>query len=132
MSELIAAAIAAAIGVISGLVILRIIPACFEPRLRELAHIYRLPVMIAQDSWLLLKCLLREMLRRPLRSSFAITQFGTRQDRCRAAAQRALAILFISTTPNSIVLDIDHEENRLFFHQAEPAAVPEIVRQLER
>ena len=40
-------------------------------------------------------------------------------------------ILLVSTTPNSIVLDIDTEENRLFFHQVEPAPVPRLVRRLE-
>jgi multisubunit Na+/H+ antiporter MnhE subunit len=130
-SELVTAAVAAAISVFSGLVILRIIPACFTPRFRWVAQVYRLPPMIAEDLWFLFKCLIREMLRRPLRSSFVKAQFSSNDDTCRAAAQRALAILFVSTTPNSIVLDIDTQENQLLYHQAEPAPVPELLRQLE-
>jgi multisubunit Na+/H+ antiporter MnhE subunit len=130
-SELIAAAVAAAITAFSGYVILRIIPACFEPRLRWMAQIYHLPAMIAEDLWLLLKCLLREIFRQPLRSTFVMAHFRTPAGGCRGSAQRALAILFVSTTPNSIVLDIDSQANRLFYHQVEPAPVPQLVRRLE-
>lgn len=130
-SELIAGAIASGLTVFSGYVIFRIVPVCFEPRFRWILQIYRLPAMIAVDLWRLLQCLFREMARRPLRSSFVMARFATMPDGCRAAAQRALAILFVSTTPNSIVLDIDMEQNRLFYHQAEPAPVPELLRRLE-
>jgi multisubunit Na+/H+ antiporter MnhE subunit len=130
-SELIAAAIAAAISVFSGFVILRIVPACFEPRPRWIAQIYRLPAMIAEDLWLLFKCLLRETFRQPSRSSFVMAKFSTPAKGCRGSTQRALATLFVSTTPNSIVLHIDPRKNRLFYHRAEPAPVPELLRRLE-
>jgi multisubunit Na+/H+ antiporter MnhE subunit len=130
-SELLAAAIAAALSAFSGLVILRIIPACFQPRLQWLAQIYRLPPMIAEDLWVLFNCLVREILRRPSRATFVMADFSTLADDCRASAQRALAILFVSTTPNSIVLDIDTRRNRLFYHQVEPTPLPELVRRLE-
>jgi multisubunit Na+/H+ antiporter MnhE subunit len=129
--ELLAAAMAAALSVLSGLVVFRIIPACFAPRFRWMAQIYRLPAMIAGDLWLLFKCLIREMLRRPLPSTFVMAQFSTNLDTCRAAAQRALAILFVSTSPNSIVLEIDTEKSQLFYHQVEPARVPELVNRVE-
>jgi multisubunit Na+/H+ antiporter MnhE subunit len=87
--------------------------------------------MIAEDLWLLLKCLAREILRQPLRSNFAIVPFSTTSDGCRAAGQRALAVLYVSTTPNSIVLDIDAEQKQMFYHQLEPARIPELVRQLQ-
>lgn len=130
-SEIIAAGIAAALTVFSGFVIFRIIPACFKPRLRWIAQMYRLPAMVAQDLWLLFKCLVREIVRQPLPSTFVTARLLTESERCRAAAQRVLAILFVSTTPNSIVLDIDVERNQLFYHLAEPARAPELIRRLE-
>jgi multisubunit Na+/H+ antiporter MnhE subunit len=130
-SELIAAAVAGSASVFSGVVIFRIVPVCFHARLQWLAQIYRLPGMIAEDLWILFKCLLREIFRMPSRSSFVVAQFSTASDHCEAAAQRALAILFVSTTPNSIVLDIDGESEQLFYHQVGPAPVPALVRRLE-
>jgi multisubunit Na+/H+ antiporter MnhE subunit len=131
VSELIAAAATAALTLLSGVVVFRILPVCFEPRLVWLAQVYRLPRMIAEDLWLLFKCLLREITKRPSRSTFALAEFHSKRDGCRAAAQRALALLFVSTTPNSIVLDIDVKRNRMFYHQVEPAPVPELLRRLE-
>lgn len=130
-SELIAAAVASAIAVFSACAIFRAIPICFEPRLGWLAQAHRLPAMIATDLWLLFRRLVRDIAKKPSRSSFFVTPFHVIPDGCAAAAQRALAILFVSTTPNSIVLDIDNDKGQLFYHQVEPAPVPKLVRKLE-
>lgn len=130
-SELIVGAAASAITVTLGYVTLRAVPACFEPKFRWIAQVWRLPTMILTDLWLLLKHLLREITGKRSRSSFAMTGFRAAGDNCSAAAQRALAVLFVSTTPNSIVLDIDQKKQELLFHQVEPAAVPELLRKLE-
>lgn len=131
-SELLVGAVTSLITVALGYVTLRIIPACFKPRLRWIAQAWRLPAMIATDLWLLLKHLVREIARKPSRSSFAVTRFQASGDDCRAAAQRALAILFVSTTPNSVVLEIDQEKKEMLFHQVEPAAVPELLRKVDQ
>lgn len=130
-SELIAGAVASAMAVASGYVAFRAVPACFEPRFRWIAEARRLPAMIAADLWLLLKHLLREIARKPSRSSFEVTNFRATDDNCYAAAQRALAILFVSTAPNSVVLDIDRQKREMLFHQLEPAAAPELLRKLD-
>jgi hypothetical protein len=129
--ELIAAGVAAALTVLAGSLVCRVMPLCFRPRMHWLAQVYRLPSMVAEDLGLLSKCLFNEILRRPSRSTFATTKFSTSPDDCRATAQRALVILFVSTTPNSIVLDVDPDENRIFYHQVGPAPVPELLHQLE-
>ena len=124
---------AAASGMTVGLayVAFRVVPACFQPRLRWVVQLWRLPAMVAPDLWLLLKHLLREMAGKPSRSSFKLTSFTATGDGCDAAAQRALAILFVSTSPNSVVLDIDRKKGEMLFHELEPAAVPKLLRKLE-
>jgi hypothetical protein len=87
--------------------------------------------MVAIDLWLLLKSLMREIIRKPSRSSFQVTPFRATGEDCQAAAQRALAVLFVSTTPNSVVLDIDRQKGEMLFHQVEPAPVPKILPKLQ-
>lgn len=130
-SELAVGTIAAGLTVVSGYVTCKAVTMCFEPRLRWIAQAWGLPRMVVTDLWLLLKHLIREIARKPSRSSFRTTEFRAIGEDCQAAAQRALATLFVSTTPNSIILDIDREKGEMFFHQIEPAPVPELLRKLE-
>lgn len=129
--ELVAGAVASIITAVSGCIVFRIVPVCFKPRLRWLMQIYRLPAMTATDLWLLLKHLVREILKKPSRSLFGWMPFVTSPDGCQEAGQRALAVLFVSTTPNSVVLDVDMPNKRLFCHHLEPAPVPKLLRKLE-
>jgi len=46
-------------------------------------------------------------------------------------AQRALAVLFLSTAPNSIVIDVDVTDSRLLFHQLTGTPLPILIRKLE-
>ena len=46
-------------------------------------------------------------------------------------AQRALATLFISLTPNSVVLDMDRSNSILFFHELVAAPLPRYLRNLQ-
>jgi multisubunit Na+/H+ antiporter MnhE subunit len=129
--ELVVGAIASGLAAIAGYVAFRAVPACFRPRLRWIRQAWHLPAIIATDLWLLLKSLMREIIRRPSRSSLQVTPFRATGEDCQAAAQRALAVLFVSTTPNSIVLDIDRQKGEMLFHQLEPAPVPTFLPKLQ-
>ena len=130
-AELIVGAFSSAATVAAAYVAFRAVPACFEPRLHWIAQVWRLPVLTVTDLWLLLKHLGREMIRKPSLSSFKMTTFRSTSEECQAAAQRALAILFVSTAPNSVVLDIDCEKGQMLFHELQPAPVGRIVRELQ-
>ncbi len=130
-SELAVGSVASGLTVGLAYVTFRAVPACFKPRLHWLAQVWRLPAMIMADLGLLLRHLMREIARKPSRSSFELTSFPAPGEYQQAAAQRALVVLFVSTTPNSIVLDIDQQKQEMLFHQMEPAAVPELLRKLE-
>ncbi len=52
-------------------------------------------------------------------------------DNCQGAAQRALTIFFLTTTPNSIVIDVDRPNSRLLLHELVSAPLPKFVKKLQ-
>lgn len=132
MSELLVGAVASALGVLALQVTLRAVPFCFQPKFRWLLQAWRLPAMIAEDLWILLNEFARRLLGRRSRSLLELVKFGVNGDNCRASAQRALAVLFVSTSPNSIVLHIDRETGDMLVHTLKPQSVPPLVSKLQR
>ncbi len=106
-------------------------PLHFKPELRWYAQLWRMPVMIAEDLWILLHTLARHTQRKPSEALFQITPFRTSGDESHQAAQRCLATVFMSVSPNAVVVDIDTEQDVMMFHQVKKAPVPTIVRKLE-
>ncbi len=129
--ELIVGAVASALTVLGGYVTFRVAPACFKPRLRWLAQAWQLPAMVVKDLWPLARHLGREITHQPSRSAFQKVAFQAVGDDCCATAQRALAVLYVSTTPNTVVLDIDRQKAEMLFHVMEPEPLPGLVRTLQ-
>ncbi len=65
LSELLVGSAASALTVLALHRVLRTVPLCFEPRLRWLIQIGRLPRMVAADLWILLRHLVRALFRKP-------------------------------------------------------------------
>jgi hypothetical protein len=131
MSELLVGAAASALTVLALQVTLRAVPLCFQPKLGWLVQAWRLPGMIAEDFWILLRELARRLSRERSRSLLEIVNLGVNGKNCRASAQRALAVLFVSTSPNSVVLHVD-ESGDMLIHQLEPQPVPPLVSKLRK
>lgn len=129
--ELLAGAVAAALCVVALQAALRAVPLCFQPEPRWLAQGFRLPGMIAGDLLILFRALIARLTSERSRGVWRQANFQTADD-CRGAAQRALAILFLTTTPNSVVADIDRSTSRLLLHELVPARLPELVGKLEQ
>lgn len=129
--EIFAGAAASALTVLALQVTLRSESLCFQPRLRWLAQAWRLPGMIGIDLWIVLKALVRLVLRAPSHGVFRLGRFNATAENCPAAAQRALTILYLSTSPNSVVIQIDRENANMLIHQLEPASIPKLVHKLE-
>jgi hypothetical protein len=129
--EVFAGAAASALTVFALQIALRSERLCFQPRLRWLAQARHLPGMIATDLWIVLKTLANLLLHAPSQAVFQLGRFHATSEDCRASAQRALTILYLSTSPNSVVIDIDREQANMLVHQLEPAAIPKLVRNLE-
>lgn len=130
-SELLVGAAAAALSVLAAIVSLRSAPACFEPKAGWLLEAWRLPGMIAGDLVQLSKHLARQMVRAPSRSSWSRVNFLPAAGECRAAAQRTLAVLLVTTTPNSVVVNIDSEKGELLLHQAQAGKPPTVIQKLQ-
>ncbi|HZW81458.1 MAG TPA: hypothetical protein VFF50_13370 [Candidatus Deferrimicrobiaceae bacterium] len=130
--ELLLGAAASAIGTVLVPITLRVVPLRFEPRLRWLLQAGRLPAIIAQDTWILLKDFGRQLLGKRKRSGFELVKFAANGEGPQACAQRALATLYVTMSPNSVVLDIDRECGDIFLHYLSSKAAPTIVRKLEK
>lgn len=130
VSEMLAGAAASALTVVALHSVFRSAPLCFEPRPGWLAQGWRLPGMIATDLLILMETLFRRVLQKQDRSLFMLGRFHTRPD-CPGAAQRALAVLFVSTAPNSVVISVDAVNSTMVIHQLKATPLPKLVRKLE-
>jgi hypothetical protein len=63
---------------------------------------------------------------------FQLGRFSATAEDCRASAQRTLTILYVSASPNSVIIDIDREKANMLVHQLEAAPIPKVVRKLEK
>jgi multisubunit Na+/H+ antiporter MnhE subunit len=106
-------------------------PFLFQPKLRWCMLVWRLPGSILRDFVALFHTLMRHALRKPSLALFQMTPFHTSGEPARQAAQRCVATLLMSLSPNSVVVDIDTEKNVMMFHQMEPDRVPAMIRELE-
>ncbi len=129
--ELLAGAAASVLTVLALQVALGAVSLCFEPRLRWLGQIWRLPAMIAADLAILLRDTGRRLVRKRSRSAFELAKFQSLGDSCNGSAQRALAVLFVSTSPNSVVLHIDRQTGNMLIHKLEAQPVPVLVSKLQ-
>jgi multisubunit Na+/H+ antiporter MnhE subunit len=131
-SELVVGASASALTVLALQTAFRSEHLCFQPRFRWLVQIWRLPALIVEDLWVLLKAIARHLARKPSRAAFQFGRFNSSGDDCRASAQRALAVLFLSIPPNSVILDINPDRADMLLHVLEPALVPKLADELEK
>lgn len=131
LAELLVGAAASAVTVLAFQTALRSIPLCFEPRFRWLAQAWRLPGMIVRDMWIVCTDLCRRIVDRRSRSVLVMGSFKAVGDECRASAQRTLAVLFVTMTPNSVVLDLNRDTGDMLVHFLVPAQMPAIVRKLQ-
>ena len=128
--ELLAGAAAAAFCVAALQAAFRAVPLCFQPDLRWLVQGFRLPEMIAGDLPIMFRALIIRLTCKRFRGVWRQSTFQTVDD-CQGAAQRALTIFFLTTTPNSIVIDIDSMNSRLLLHELAPSPLPVLVKRLQ-
>ncbi len=123
-----AAAVLAAAGaeVVRGLRFAR-----FRPRLAWLLEGWRIPGMVAEGCWALVRVLLaRHVLGRNTRGELKTVPFEPGGKGARSAARRALAIAFTTLAPNFIVVRIDPKERLMLYHQVLASRVPTLTKQL--
>jgi multisubunit Na+/H+ antiporter MnhE subunit len=131
VKEILVGAVASAFIVAFLKISLSAVPLCFAPRARWLAESRHLPAMIAKDLYTLTNDLTRRIMGKRLRSGYELVVFAASEAGPRASAQRALVLLFLTMSPNSIVLGIDEKSGMMFLHHLAPKPLPEIVRNLQ-
>jgi hypothetical protein len=129
--ELIAGALAAVITSAILQIIFQVWPLSFAPRLKWFLQMWRLPGMIWRDSIILLRDFLRRIFRQHRHSGYEFIRFNASGDEARAAAQLAFVLVFVSMSPNSVVVHIDPQRARILLHYLAPAPVPKIVGKLQ-
>ena len=72
------------------------------------------------------------MLGHPKRSGLELIEFAVAGGSARAGAQCALTTLYVTMSPNSVILDVDQESGDIFLHYLASKAAPTIVRKLEK
>jgi multisubunit Na+/H+ antiporter MnhE subunit len=127
--ELIFGVVAAGVTVVAVETALRAGGYRFRARWLWIAQIWHLPSLVVKDLWLMTGDLARRLAGKPGRSVFRIVPFRFSSDASAATGQKGLAVLLLTTTPNSVVLDAT--EDGLLLHELVSAPVPRMVRRLE-
>jgi multisubunit Na+/H+ antiporter MnhE subunit len=104
----------------------------FQPTLRDLIQLWRLPWYILSDSWTITVVLVQDLFGiRPAGSHFRSVSFDAGDDHdLRAVTRRALATIYTTVSPNSIILGVDSRRHQLLFHQLRPTPVTTMTRRL--
>jgi hypothetical protein len=128
--EIVAALIASGVTLVGLQAALRALPLCFQPELRWFAGIWRLPGLIANDLFILVRFLTRRIRGQAVSPSMEQEPFNAPGEDCHASAQRALGVLFMSIAPNAIAIHIERVHCVMLFHQLQRARTPLIVKRL--
>jgi hypothetical protein len=121
-SEIVAGAIATTLSVGTAEVIRKQGVIGFRPRARWLVRAARIPWRTVSDLALVIAALWRRaVLRRRVRGRFRAEPFPCAGDDPVAAARRALVTVGLSAPPNTYVVDLDHQHDRLVIHELVPS-----------
>ena len=107
-------------------------PARFHPRLTELLSLWRLPGYLVSDTWKILA--LRDKDLRSIQTAnslFLVVPFRAgKKDDPRATARRALAVIYSTITPNTVVLGVNTNDQNLLLHQLIPGPISKMTKNL--
>jgi len=118
LPELIAGAIAAAVGATAVSLVRAEGVLALRPRVRWIRRAWRPVVQVPLDLGLLLLALWRRVVRRQeVTGAFCAVPFRARADAAERTAGEALAIAAGSFGPNTYVLDVDAERELILVHQ---------------
>jgi multisubunit Na+/H+ antiporter MnhE subunit len=130
VAELAAGMVAAAIGATAAELVQAQGLVRFDPNPRWFLRVWKLPRSIVRDCWLVTVALYRHLNGHPVNSGFRAIPFDRGGDDARASARRALVVMAISVSPNSIVVGIDEEANVMLVHQLLPAPKDRAAREV--
>lgn len=88
----------------------------FKFRARDLAQAIYIPEILFSDTWILLVAIKRQLMRQKLSGGIVSVRFLYGDDAPGSRARRALAITYLTLTPNSLVLGIAKDTTAIFPH----------------
>lgn len=102
-----------------------------EPRLRDLAQVWRLPGDIVKDSWLVTVVLFKDLFGRERAASlYRFCGFRSSERDPVLISRTAIATVYASCSPNMIVIGVDPAQNHMIFHQIYPDEVSRLAQEL--
>jgi len=130
--ELIVGSVVALLGGVALCVIERADDSHFRPRLRNWAEVIWVPWLVVRGTYEILVVSIRDLFGgKKAVSAFRITRFDAGESGdVHDTGRRVLAVLYTTTTPNTIVLGINISERVLVFHEIDHSAVSMMTRSL--
>jgi multisubunit Na+/H+ antiporter MnhE subunit len=100
-------------------------------RVADVATGWRVPGYLVVDVWVITRVLVLDLLRiKRAGSHYRVWRFTTSKESPTQAARRVLATVYTSATPNSIVLGVDYDQQRILIHQMERSKLTVMERDL--
>jgi multisubunit Na+/H+ antiporter MnhE subunit len=130
--ELVAAVMAATLGLGLGIVLVRrgVLQATIRPA--WLRSLLPLPGRLLRDTWMVFLALTRHLAAgQPINGSFQELPFQANGPGALDVGRRALVTTVLSFTPNTFVIGIDRERRRMVVHQLVPRPISELSHQAD-
>lgn len=102
----------------------------FRPRLKQALLIVTEPWYAITGTAAIYRALARKLLGKKSEAQFTAIDYDTGGDDAESQARRALTVAYLTIPPNSIVLGIDREHDKVLIHQISPTPTPIIARKL--
>ncbi len=100
-------------------------------RWKDLAQCWRIPWYMVCDTGVVTRVLIADLLQlRPAGSYYRVRGFASSKHDPATVGRGVLTVLYMTATPNSIVLGIEPQSGRMLFHQLERASVPKMAQSL--
>jgi hypothetical protein len=110
--------------------VIHTLPLEFQPRLRDLIQVWRLPWYVVTDVARVTWILFRDLAGHPAGSHFVAAPWGPVENNGRDTARRALAVAYTTVSPNCVVVGVDCGRGQILLHELEPTSLSRMTRNL--
>lgn len=121
---------AAAISMIATVLFVRKIKASFRSRLKFLKEAVHVPPQLVTDTGRLVITVARRLGGARTASRIMAVPFRRGANMPSSRMRRALAITYLTTTPNTLVLGISHDPELFLFHTIVPTPLPQFLERM--
>jgi len=126
--EMLAGAAAATLATWSIVMFVRRTGDCFHIRFRYAAQAVHLPAALVRDTATVFAVIARRVMGAPIRGEIAAASYELREPGPEQRGCRALAITFLTLTPNTLVFGFVPRRRTFFFHRLAPEPLPHFLR----